>query len=447
MIRTLRALTAVFVLSAGFLWSAQVRALEIQEVTSPGGITGWLVEDHDNPILTMRFSFARGEASAPADKEGIARLLAGTLDEGAGDLSSQAFQKALADDSITVSFNAQLDRFSGRFVTLTETRDQAVELLRLAVNEPRFDAEPVQRIRAQIEASLRRAQNRPRTKASRAFWSGNFPDHPYGRAQTITAESVSTLTADDLRAFRDGVLVREGLKIAAVGDITPSAFGALMDTVFGDLPETSMLAPVPDAAPALIGETIVIDDAVPQSQVMFGHDGIRREHPDWYALSLLNEVLAGGFGSRLTEEIREKRGLVYGVYAYPLPLGHAPMIMGGLATENARVAQSIALVRQEWARLAKDGPTAEEVSDARAHILGTFALRLADSNGVASILLSMQISGLPIDYLDQRRALFEAVTAEDLKRVAAELYKADALTMVVVGQPEGVDPTIAAPGG
>ena len=436
--------TAVFFTT---LLPGHARALDIQSVTSPGGITGWLVEDHDNPILTMSFSFNGGEAAEPIGKEGLARLLSATLDEGAGDLDSTAFQKALADDSISIGFNSGLDRFSGKLVTLTETRERAIELLHMAMTEPRFDEEPVGRMKASIQASLRRSLVDPRGKASRAWWAGNFPDHPYGRSHDGSLESIAALGPDDLRAFKTRIMSRDGLLVTAVGDIDPEAFGALMDRVFGDLPETGDVAKVPDVKPAIPGETIVIADQIPQSIVAFGQYGISREDPDYYAASLLNEVLAGGFGSRLTEEIREKRGLVYGVYAYLLPLDHAPLIRGGLATQNARVAESIALVRQEWRRLSESGPTEEEVSDARAHLLGTFALGLTDSDGVARILLSMRESELGIDYLDRRDALYDAVTLDDLKRVAAKLYDADALSVVVVGQPEGVEATVAAPGG
>jgi len=423
------------------------RALDIQEITSPGGQAAWLVEDHSNPILTLTFSFAGGETAEPVGQEGVARMLAATLDEGAGELDSQAFQKALSDDSITISFNAGRDRFDGKLVTLTETRDTAVELLRLALSEPRFDAEPVERIRAQIQASLRRALAQPREKLARAWWSANFPDHPYGRPHDGTPDSIAGLTVDDLRAFKDRVLTRGDLVIGAVGDITPEELGALIDTVFGGLPESGDLPEVPAAEPAAGGETIVIEDDVPQSQVMFGEAGLARTDSDWYAASLLNEIMGGGFGSRLTEEIREKRGLVYGVYAYLLPLDHAPLLMGGLATQNARVAESVDLVRQEWARIAEDGPSAEELADARAHITGTFVLSLSDSDGVASLLRAMQEIGLPIDYIDRRRALYDAVTLDDLRRVAKRLYRPENLSVVVVGKPEGIEATRPAPGG
>lgn len=422
-------------------------ALDIQPVTSPGGIKAWLVEDHRNPVLALNFSFRGGESSDPAGKEGRARMVSALLDEGAGDLDSEAFQKALADNSITLRFESRSDRFSGRLFTLTDTRDEAVDLLRLALTEPRFDPEPVERIRAQISASLRRDLQNPRTIASRTWWATSFPDHPYGRSGDGTLESVSAITADDLRAFANGVLAREDLIVGVVGDISAEELGGLLDTAFGGLPQESAVPTVMDVSPKLTGETVVVDLEIPQSVVVFGQPGIEPEDPDWFTANLLNRVMAGGFGSRLMEEIREKRGLVYGVWAYLLPLDHAPLIMGGLASQNARVAEAVDLVRQEWTRMAETGPTEEELNDARTYVLGSFPLSLTDSPGIASLLVGLQENERPIDYLDRLEDLYDGITLEDARRVAARLYRAGELTVVVAGQPVGIEPRPSAPGG
>lgn len=442
----MRRVIAPLLLLVGILaWTGPAAALEIQPVTSPGGVKAWLVEDHDNPILTLHFSFLGGQSSDPAGKEGRARLVSGLLDEGAGNLDSTAFQKALTEDSISLRFNARMDRFSGELVTLTETRERAVDLLQLALTEPRFDPEPVARIRAQILASLRYDQQNPRNIASRAWWGASFPEHPYGRSGDGTPATVAAVTVDDLKDFVASTFAREGLVVAAVGDIDPDGLKALLDRVFGALPAAGSAPVAPDTVPKAAGQTYVVEQKVPQSVVVFGHGGIARSDPDWYAASLLNEIMAGGFGSRLTEEIREKRGLVYGVYAYLLPLDHAPLVMGGLATQNARVAESIALVRQEWRRMAEQGPTEAELADARTYLLGAFPLQLTDSDGTASVLMSLQESNLPIDYLDRREALFQAVTLEDMKRVARRIYRPDELAVVVVGMPKDVAATAPLP--
>lgn len=443
----MRLLTRLAVCVLVLLPGTALAALEIQPVTSPGGIKAWLVQDHRNPVLALDFSFGGGESSDPEGKEGRARMVSALLDEGAAELDSEAFQKALADNSITLRFDSRSDRFSGQLFTLTETRDKAVDLLRVALTEPRFDTEPVERVRAQISASLRRDLQDPRTIAGRTWWATSFPDHPYGRSGDGTLESVAAITTEDLRAFADAVLAREDLIVGAVGDISAEELGTLLDAAFGALPQASGAPEVADAYPEHTGETIVVDLEIPQSVVVFGQPGIDQEDPDWFTANLLNRVMAGGFGSRLMEEIREKRGLVYGVWAYLLPLDHAPLVMGGLASQNARVAEAVDLVRQEWERMAEAGPTEAELDDARTYILGSFPLSLTDSPGIASLLVGLQENERPIDYLERLHEIYGGITLEDARRVAARLYRAGELTVVVAGQPVGIEPLPAAPGG
>lgn len=420
-------------------------AIEIQRVVSPGGIEAWLVEDHKNPIITLSASFEGGAAADPEGREGLAVLTSSLLDEGAGSYDSDAFRRKLEDLVIGLGFSAGQDNFGASLQTLTENTDTAFELLRLAMTEPRFDAEPVERIRAQIIAGLKRSENRPQTIASRVWWQAAFPDHPYGRPSRGTVDSVGRITTEDMKAFANRVLTRSGMKIGVVGDITPERLGTLLDRTFGSLPETGVSIPPVPAKPAAIGETFVVESPVPQSVVVFGHRGIARDDPDRFAAAILMEVMAGGFGSRLTEEIREKRGLTYGIYAYTLPLEDTELVMGGVSTRNDKVAETVGLVREIWAEMAANGPTEEEVSDAKTYLNGSFPMRLTSSRPIAGLLVSLQRNGRPIDYLDGRVERINAVTMADLKRVAKRLFLADELTFSVVGQPKGVTPTASAP--
>ncbi|WP_339853806.1 pitrilysin family protein [uncultured Nisaea sp.] len=420
-------------------------AIEIQRVVSPGGIEAWLVEDHKNPIITLSASFSGGAAADPEGKEGLAVLTSSLLDEGAGSYDSDAFRRKLEDLVIGLGFSAGQDNFGANLQTLTENTDTAFELLRLAMTEPRFDTEPVERIRAQIIAGLKRSENRPQTIASRVWWQAAFPDHPYGRPSRGTVESVGRISTADMQAFAKRVLTRSSMKIGVVGDITPERLGTLLDKTFGVLPETGVSIPPVPAKPAAIGETFVVESPVPQSVVVFGHRGISRDDPDRFAAAILMEVMAGGFGSRLTEEIREKRGLTYGINAYTLPLEDAQMVMGGVSTRNDKVAETVGLVREIWAEMAANGPTEEEVRDAKTYLNGSFPMRLTSSRPIAGLLVSLQRNGRPIDYLDGRVERINAVTMADLKRVAKRLFLADELTFVVVGQPKGVTPTASAP--
>ena len=422
------------------------RAVEVQRVVSPGGVEAWLVEDHTNPIISLELAFRGGSALDAAGKEGTAYLLSGLLDEGAGEFDSQAFQARLQNLSIRLSFDAGLDSFEGSLRTLTENRDTAFDLLRLALTEPRFDAEPVERIRGQILAQLKRASEDPKAIAGRTMRRLFFADHPSGRPVHGSPESLAAVTADDLRAFVADRFARDNLVIGVVGDITSEQLSGLLDSTFGGLPAEAAPIDLPEVAADGSGGVVVIDKNVPQSVVSLGQPGMKRDDPDFYTAFVVNYVLGGGgFSSRLYDEVREKRGLAYSVYSYLSPLDRSALVIAGVATANARVAESLAIIREEWARMAAEGPTAEELADAKTFLTGSYPLRQSSSGRIAGMLVGIQLDELGIDYINKRNSLIEAVTLEDARRVAAELYRPEALTVVVVGRPEGIEPTREAP--
>jgi len=436
---------AILVLAGG-----RAGAVEVKEITSPGGLTAWLVEDHTVPLVSIEFSFRGGASLDPEGREGLADMTSSLIDEGAGDLDSQAFQGILQNNSITVRFSAGMDTFRGSMKALNKHRDQAADLVALALTQPRFDEEPVERIRSQILVGLERDKANPRAIAGDTWWHSAFPAHPYGRPSEGTVETVSAITADDMRRFVADRFAKDQLLIGVVGDVTPEEAGALIDRAFGALPDRAAPFEVPDTDAAASGETIVVSFPTPQAVIVFGHAGILRKDPDYYAASVMNHVLGGGgFGSRLTEEIREKRGLVYSVYSGLTPLRHAGVFTGGLATDNAQAGQALDLVRAEWARMQAEGATPEEVADAITFMTGSFPLRFDRSDRVARMLVGMQYNDLGIDYFETRNRAIEAVTVEDVRRVAERLLDPERLTVVVVGEPQGVTATQerAAPGG
>ena len=443
--RAMIAALAVAVLLA--VQPGQARAAEVQKVVSDQGITAWLVEDHSNPILSVKLAFRGGAALDPANKPGLANLVSSTIDEGAGDLSSQEFQRALSQKAIKLSFDAGSDAFYGSLKTLSEHRERAFDLLQLALTQPRFDAEPVQRIKSQIQANLARQSQDPRSVANRTLDRLMFPDHPYGQPNKGTRASLQRISQQDLHDFVKTRFARDRLMVGVVGDITPEELKPLLDKAFADLPKTTGDVPkVADVDPEGAGETVVVEKNVPQSWVVFGHGGIARDAPDYYAASIVNYILGGGsFASRLFNEVREQRGLAYSVYSYLNPLDHSSVMGGGLGTANASVGKALSVVREEWRRMAKEGPTQAELADAKTYMTGSFPLRLASTSNIASILLAMQQENLGIDYMDKRKQLIEKVTLEQVKRVAGDLLQADQLAVVVVGQPEGVEPTREAP--
>lgn len=419
--------------------STTAHAVEVQQVRSPGGVVAWLVEDHTVPIVTVQLALRGGAALDPAGREGLAEMVSSTIDEGAGALDSQAFQRRLEDLSISLRFDAFIDTFRGSVRTLSRNRDEAFRLLGLALAEPRFDEPAVERIRAQIQTIIARQANDPDRIAGRTFWSSVFPDHPYGRPRRGTAESVAAITLDDLRTFAADRFARDQLFVGVVGDVTPEELASLLDVAFGDLPALSKPFEVPDAIPAAAGEIIVVEQDVPQSSILFGQPGLKRDDPDYYAAYVLNQILGGGsFTSRLYNEVREERGLAYSVGTFLSPFDHAAVWMGSAGTDNATVGESVDIITSEWARIREDTLTETELADTITNLTGAFALRFTDSRGIARMLVGMQLEDLGIDYVDRRNDLIEAVTLEDIERIADDVLDPDALTIVVVGKPQGL---------
>jgi len=424
------------------VWAVPAGAVTVERVTSPGGVEAWLVQDHSNPIIDMEIAFRGGAAVEGAARPGLAHMAGGLLDEGAGPYDSQAFQTKLEDLAIELGFDASKDYFRGHLKTLVENRETAFDLFRLALTQPRFDKEPVERIRGQILAALARQQQSAETTAALEWYRTEFAGHPYAQPTRGTPESVKAISATDLRGYVKSHLGRDNLVISVVGDVTPDQLKPLLDSTFGALPAKAVAAPVADVAPRTPGRTLVIARNNPQASAMFGAPAIKRADSDWYAAYVMNYILGGGgFSSWLTEEVREKRGLAYSVYSYLQPMAHAGLLIGGVATENSRFAESVELIKAEFSRMRDEGPSERQLADAKTYLVGSFPLQMDSTTSVASLLVTMQLDELGIDYLDRRNQLIQAVTLDDVKRVARRLLDPAALSFVVVGSPEGVAST------
>lgn len=422
--------------------------VEVERVVSDTGIEAWLAEDHTLPILSVQFSFRGGSALDPDGRQGLAHMVSGLLDEGAADMDSFAFQSELQDLAISLSFDAGRDAFSGSLRTITENRETAFSLLEAALTQPRFDAEPVERIRSQILTGLRFDEKDPNSIAGQRWFEEAFPDHPYRKRPEGTPDSVQAITPQDLKDFVATRFTRDRLVIGVAGDISAEELKPVLDAVFGDLPAESALPDVPDVEPAFTGGTIMVDMDIPQTVAVFGHGGIARDDDDFYAAYVLNYILGGGgFASRLMEEVREERGLAYSVYSYLYPLDHAALMIGGVATERGRFDTSLEVIREEWRKMAEAGPTRGELADAKTYLTGAFPLRFSSTGAIASILVAMQMDALPIDHLETRNAKVEAVTMDDVQRVAKRLLKPENLLVVAVGKSAAPAETNAAPNG
>ncbi len=416
--------------------SAEVR---IREVKTPGGFTAWLSEDHGLPFTALEIAFDGGTSLDAPGKRGAVNLMTALIEEGAGDLDSRGFAEARDALGAGFSFAAGPDSVSVSARFLSENRDRAVALLQSALVAPRFDADAVERVRGQVLANLRAARTDPGSIASEAFDAAAFGDHPYATSGDGTIESVTALTRADIVAAHRNALARDRVTIAAAGDITPDELAALLDTLLGGLPETG--APLPGRAPWLLPPGVqVIDFPAPQSLVRFGQKGIARDDPDFFAAYILNEVLGGGrFSARLMTEVRDRRGLTYGIGTALYGLDHADLLMGQFVASNDKVAEAIAVIRDQWSRLANEGITEAELAATKTWMTGSYPLRFDGNIPIARMLLGLQLQHLPIDYIHTRDEKIAAVTLADVRRVAKALLDPAALRFVVVGQPTGLE--------
>ncbi|RUO99899.1 pitrilysin family protein [Hyphomicrobium sp.] len=441
-------------LTASF--SQPAAAMNIQQITSPGGIKAWLVEEHGVPLISLRYAFDGGNSQDPPGKEGLANFITAMMDEGAGDIKSEDYQERMEDIAMRMSYDDSKDSLYGSFETLSKNRDKAVELLKLSVQKPRFDTEAVERIKQQLLANIAYADKDPEKVAMREWYAQAFPKQPYGNPSNGTAETVAKITRDDLVDYHKRNFARDNLKVVAVGDITAAELGKILDDVFGALPAKANLFPVAKTEPVPGGGQKIIEMGVPQSVAIFGLGAMPRKDPDFMAAFVVNHILGGGgFSAKLMEEVREKRGLAYSVYTYIQPYQQASILVGSVATKNASMAESLKIIRGEMAKMAENGPAPDDLQAAKDYLTGSYALRFDTNSKIASQLLGLMQEGFGPEYVENRNAMINAVTAADAKRVAARLLKPDNLVVTIVGKPAGMNsaatppvlqPALAVPG-
>jgi len=436
---------AITALAALWFGTTTAAAIDIKEVTTPLGIKAWLVEDKSTPVVALSFSFAGGSASEPDGQRGVTNLAAGLLTDGAGTANALAFKQRMEEAAVSIGFGASLDRLNGSMRALSANFGDSIELLRLAMMQPRFDADQVDQRRAQTISGLNQAQQRPGSVAERALMSAMFPGYPYAADPSGSRETLQALTPADLKKRAAELLTRNGLVVAAVGDISEAELARQLDRAFGGLPAGEPKPALPDWTPPPRGRSLMIERPVPQSTVLLAMPGLMRDDRDWYAYFVMSHILGGGMQSRLFTEVREKRGLAYSVSSSPRIYRKAALFRISTGSATERTPEAIRVIRAELARLRTDGVTDQELTEAKTFLTGSLALSLDSSGSIAGLLHGMQIDGLPRDHLDRRSALIAAVKAEDVLRVARRVLREEQITTVVVGKPAGVKATTIIP--
>ena len=408
---------------------------QVREVTASNGVKAWLIEEKSTPLIAVSVLFNGGAASDPKRLQGLTQMAAALLGEGAGRYKSEQLNQILAEKAIELDFSSGADYISADLTTLRQNRNEAFDFLRLALTKPRFDKRALKQARERLLAAVKARKGNPNNAAYERFLKLVFKNHPYSRIMP-SADGVKAVTRSSLKRLVRRRFSRDNMVVGVAGNISESELKTLLEKTFSDLPEKAVLPDIPDFTPDLTARTDVLTMDAPQSAAVFGHAGIPRSDPDYYAALLVDYSFGGGgFASRLFDKVREKNGLAYNVSTFMLPLKHSPMYIGTLASDNAKIAGAIDIVKAEWAKMAQSGQTVKELKDAKTYLTGSFPLSFTSSAGLASFLAALQYNGEGIDYLQNRNALMNAVSLSDARRVAARLLAPESLFFVVVGKP------------
>ncbi|MEP1143925.1 MAG: pitrilysin family protein [Henriciella sp.] len=411
----------------------------IQQFTTPGGVSVWLVEEPSIPILSLRMAWQAGETNDPEGLEGLTGAMVYHMNEGAGELDAQGFFKRMEELNMSFACGASNESTYCNASMLTDSASDSFEMISLAFAEPRFDDGPFERFLREQEVGLQTRETNPQYLASRARAAAMYPDHAYARDSS--AESVAALTQDAMRAQKDLLMVQEGMLVTAVGAMSPQELAPLIDQAVAGLPATSETT---ETAEVVLAEAtaspVVIDLPQPQSLVSFAAPAMKREDPDFYTAVVLNYTFGGGgFESRLMKDLRVEKGLTYGVYTQVSSEDKIQLWSGGGQTKNESAGEFIAGIKENMTKMVGDGMTEDELSAAKAYLTGSYPLGFDSNAKIAARMMGVRLDGLPVDFFDKRNAMVDGVTLDDVNRVAAEYLDPDNFTFIVVGQPDGLD--------
>ncbi len=430
------------VLFAIILWTLSAvfasAETDIKEITTKGGIKVWLVEETSIPFIALEVQFKGGTSLDAQDKAGATYLMTGLLEEGSGDMDATDFSRATEELAASFGYDAGRDTVSISAQILTENQSQSLALLKQALMQPTFNQTAFDRVKKQVISIVKSSQTDPNDIAGRTIRTLAYPDHPYSQPREGTVETVEMLTVEDIQAAYQAAFAKDRMYVSVVGDITAAELGPLLDDLLGDLPDKGPALPQKTAFSAPGGLTVV-DFDTPQTVAIWAHSGIDRGDPEFFAAYLLNHIMGGsGFTARLTQEVREKRGLTYGVYSYLAPYDYVSIVGGSVSSSNDRIKTAIDVIQDEWRKMADIGVTEAELIAAKKYLTGAYPLRFDGNGRIAGLLVGMQRQGLPIDYPKTRNDTINAVTLEQVNSVAKWLLKPDAMRFVVVGKPEGL---------
>ena len=422
---------------ATLLFTTHAHASVTVETTSLGhGVKAWYATNESVPVVDVILSFeGAGNASDAEGKAGRAAFAASLLTEGAGDLDSSAFRRALDERAIQMEVSTDNDRLKIHIYCLREHAVRAGELLAFALSKPQLTDADQARMKADMGSLIARLEERPNYRADRLLTSRMFQGHPYANAPYGTKESLAALSAQDVRDFLGTYITRGNVLITAAGDVDASLLDDMLSPVVDALADndSGAVAVTPTSMQGA-GETLRASMNVPQTVILFASPAYAREDARFYASYLLNHILGGSaLFSRLGEEIRQQKGLVYSVDTDLDVKRGASLLTGALATRNASVDVALTEVKNVLAAMHSNGVTTEECADAQSYVRGAFARRLDSSSAVSEMLLAMRIHKLGVDYIEKRDGLFKNVACSDINAAASDLLDPARFVFAVVG--------------
>jgi zinc protease len=434
--------TPLSVLLAWGTCQGAMAGIPIQHWTHSSGAQVYLVNSPAIPMVDVQMDFDAGARRDPADKPGLSNLMASATSYGVRASGKQAalgengLSDAWADLGASFGGGANADRlsFSLRSLTYPDLLARAAALAARQLGEPAYPAGPWLRDRPKMVAAIKEANTRPATVAARTFAKAVYGSHPYGFE--ATEDSLNRIDVADLAVLHAATLKPCAAKVNIVGALDRAQADALVATLLSRLPDRSCapLPPVEEVAPLQAASEQRIEFASAQAQVLIGQPGFRRSAADYFALIVANHILGGGgFTARLTEEVREKRGLTYSVYSYFSPGMHAGAFTIGLQTRPDQAQQAIDLVRKVLGQFVQDGPTEKELQAAKDNLVGGFALRLDTNRKLLDNVSNISWNNLPLDYLDTWTARVSALTTSQLREAFARVVQPDRMATVVLG--------------
>lgn len=402
-----------------------------------GGAEVYFVENHDLPILDVSVNFAAGSSRDSRDKAGLAGLTQHMATLGAAGMSDEKIARRLADVGALMGGSVDADRASFSLRTLSSQREssQALSIFTQILQQPDFPATVLEREKARVIAGLREAATQPDSISAKAFSAALYGDHPYGLPGSGEPDTVAAITRDDLSAFYQGHYAAQGAVIAIIGDLSRDAAAQMAESLTRGLPKAAGAnAPLPAVGYPAAARVERIAHPAAQSHILLGYPGVKRGDADYFPLYVGNYILGGGgFVSRLTEEVREKRGLAYSVYSYFLPLAELGPFQIGLQTKREQADDALKLVRETLGQFIRKGPMPKELKAAKDNIIGGFPLRI-DSNGkILDYLAVIGFYQLPLTYLDDFNRQVDKVTVAQIKEAFARRINPDKMVTVIVG--------------